>query len=106
MSRATPSSGADVAVNIADLTALAPPLIQLLLPHLTTDQVIAEPGQLDGRAVLAQERCDLARLAAAIALLRRQGYGTTRLRVYQRTGGRWVRIETLEVPDGDTTADR
>jgi hypothetical protein len=78
--------GTDIAVNIAVLTALPPALIRLLLPYLTTNQVVTEPGQMDGRAVLAQERCDLARLAADIALLRRQSYGPARLRVYQRTG--------------------
>lgn len=106
MSQQRPMRGTDIAVNIADLTALPPALIQLLLPYLTTNQVVAEPGQLDGRAVQGQERCDLARLAAAITLLRRQGYGSARLRVYQRMGGRWTRVETLEVPDDDTTAQR
>lgn len=106
MSQQRPMSGADIAVNIADLTALPPALIQLLLPYLLTNQVVAEPGQLDGRAVQGQERCDLARLAAVIALLRRQGYGSARLRVYQRTGGRWARIEMLAVANDDTTTQR
>ena len=101
MAQKPPTSGGIIAVNLADLTALPPARIQLLLPHLTTNQVIAEPGQLDGRAVLAQERYDLTRLAAAIALLRRQGYGLARLRVYQQQHGRWVRIEALEVPNDD-----
>lgn len=106
MSQGKPQTGSDIAVNIADLTTLPPARIQLLLPYLTTNQVVAERGQLDGAAVLAQEQCNLTRLAAAIALLRREGYGPAALRIYQRNHGRWTRIETLEVPDDDTTPQR
>ena len=86
-------------INIADLTAVPALLCGMFLaPLLDRSAIInAEPGRFDGIAALIKPEIEQARMAAAITVLRRQGFGTADLRVYVQRGATWHRLNDAEL---------
>ena len=77
------------AVNVADLTK-DPVLARFLFAPLlrTEEKVDAEPGLLDGKAVVID--CDSKKFEAILQIVRRK-YNKNEFRLYERKKTKWVR---------------
>lgn len=105
--KATGGEQVCVALNIADLTyiAVAGFLLADFVDHDCRTVVDAEPGRVDGAALLLNgpAACDEARLWSCVALLiQRLGPKTMsyRFRAYRqkKPGGSWTRIKEEDIP--------
>jgi hypothetical protein len=85
----------EYAVNIADLTSHS--VFALALgPYLTREQIAAEPDMLDGLAARVNRAAPLAQFAALVEIMRGLPGGKKhQLRIYQRIGARWERVEQI-----------
>lgn len=86
-------------INIPDMTAVPQPWLGVLLTPLLdrTTVVNAEPDRFDGMAALVKPDIAAERMAAAITVLRRQGFGSAALRVYVQHGTSWHRLNDTEL---------